>query len=126
MHINYINYSGSIFIHSNVNHTFQTYKFEFSVYSSNTISFWVVLRHILLYICQITLSSFYFLIFFVPKKEEMVIPFASTHYNNFDSKSISIPSNSLLLNVKDSRLKKVFDKCQVIYALKQPKKYCVC
>ena len=56
----------------------------------------------------------------------MVIPFASTHYNNFDSKSISIPSNSLLLNVKDSRLKKVFDKCQVIYALKQPKKYCVC
>ena len=56
----------------------------------------------------------------------MVIPFASTHYNNFDSKSISIPSNSLLLNVKDSKLKKAFEKCQVIYALKQPKKCCVC
>ena len=62
----------------------------------------------------------------MPKKEEMAIPFVSTHYKNFDSKSISIPANSLLLNVKDSKLKKVFDKCQVIYALKQTKKYCVC
>ena len=25
-----------------------------------------------------------------PKKEEIVIPFVSTHYSNFDSKSISI------------------------------------
>ena len=47
-----------------------------------------------------------------PKKEERerVIPFVSTHYSNFDSKSISITANSLLSNVKDNRLKKVFDK----------------
>ena len=56
-----------------------------------------------------------------PKKEEIVIPFVSTHYSNFDSKSISITANSLLSNVKDSKLKKVFDKCKVIHALKQPK-----
>ena len=35
--------------------------------------------------------------------------------------SISITANSLLSNVKDSKLKKVFDKCKVIHALKQPK-----
>ena len=56
-----------------------------------------------------------------PKKEEIVIRFVSTHYSAFDSKSISITANSLLSNVKDSRFKKVFDKCKVIYALKQPK-----
>ena len=56
-----------------------------------------------------------------PKKEELVIPLVSTHYSNFDSKSISITVNSLLSNVKDNRLKKVFDKCKVIHALKQPK-----
>ena len=50
-----------------------------------------------------------------PKKEEIVIPFVSTY-----SKSISITSNSLLSNMKD-KLKKVFDKCKVICALKQPK-----
>ena len=56
-----------------------------------------------------------------PKKEEIVIRFVSTHYSNFDSKSISITANSLLSNAKDNRLKKVFDKCKVIHALKQPK-----
>ena len=56
-----------------------------------------------------------------PKKEEIVIPFVSTHYSNFDSKSISITANSLLSNVKDSKLEKVFDKCKVMHALKQPK-----
>ena len=56
-----------------------------------------------------------------PKKEERVIPFVSTHYSNFDSKSISITANSLLSNVKDNRLKKVFDKFKVILTLKQPK-----
>ena len=35
-----------------------------------------------------------------PKKEEIVIPFVSTHYGNFDSKSISITANSLLSNFK--------------------------
>ena len=50
-----------------------------------------------------------------PKKEEIVIPFVSTHYRNFDSKSIFITANSLLSK------KKVFDKCKVIHALKQPK-----
>ena len=34
------------------------------------------------------------------KKEEIVIPFVSTH-SNFDSKNISITANSLLSNVKD-------------------------
>ena len=53
-----------------------------------------------------------------PKKEEIVIRFVSTNYCNFDSKSISITANSLLSNVKDNRLKKVFDKCKVIHALK--------
>ena len=56
-----------------------------------------------------------------PKKEEILIPFASTHYTNFDSKSTSVTANSLLSNVKDNRLKKVFDKCKVKDALKQPK-----
>ena len=55
------------------------------------------------------------------KKEGIAIPFISTHYSNFDSKSISITANSLLSNVKDSKLKKAFDKCEVIHALKQPK-----
>ena len=50
-------------------------------------------------------------------KEEITIPFVSTHYSNFDSKSISVTANSLLSNVKDNRLKKVFDKCKVIHAL---------
>ena len=45
----------------------------------------------------------------------------STNYSNFDSKSISITANSLLSNVKDKKLKKVFGKCKVIHALKQPK-----
>ena len=57
----------------------------------------------------------------MPNKKDIVIPFVSTHYENFDSKSISITANSLLSNVKDSKLKKVFDKCKVIHALKQPK-----
>ena len=56
-----------------------------------------------------------------PKKEEVVILFVSTHYSNFDSKSIPITANSLLSNVKDNRFKKVFDKCKVIHTLKQPK-----
>ena len=51
----------------------------------------------------------------------MIIPFVSTNYRNFDSKSISIIANSLLSNMKDNKLKKVFDKCKVIHALKQPK-----
>ena len=55
-----------------------------------------------------------------PKKEEIVIPFVSTH-SNFDSKSISITASSLLSNVKDNKLKKVLDKCKIIHALKQPK-----
>ena len=55
-----------------------------------------------------------------PKKEEIIIPFVSTHYSNFDSKSISITSNSLLSNVKDNKLK-VFDKRKVIHVLKQSK-----
>ena len=59
-------------------------------------------------------------------KTKRNIPFASTHYSNFDSKSISITANSLLTNVKDNKLKKVFDKCKVIHALRQPKTYCVC
>ena len=56
-----------------------------------------------------------------PKEEEIVIPFVSTRYSNFDFKSISIIANSLLSNLKDNKLKKVFDKCKVIHALKQPK-----
>ena len=56
-----------------------------------------------------------------PKKEEIVILFVSTHYSNLDSKCISITTNSLLSNVKDKNSKKVFDKCKVIYVLKQPK-----
>ena len=56
-----------------------------------------------------------------PKKEEIVIPFVSAHYSNFGSKSISITANSSLSNVKDKKIKKVFDKCKVTHALKQPK-----
>ena len=56
-----------------------------------------------------------------PKKEELVILFVSTHYSNFDSKSISLTTNSLLSNVKDNRFKKVSDKCKVMHTLKQPK-----
>ena len=56
-----------------------------------------------------------------PKKEEIVISFFSKH-SNFDLKSISITANSLLSNVKDNKLKKVFDKCRVIHTLKQPRK----
>ena len=55
------------------------------------------------------------------KKGEIVIPFVATHYSNFDSKSLSITANLLLSDVRDSKLKKVFDKCKVIHALKQPK-----
>ena len=40
----------------------------------------------------------------------------STHYNNFDSRSISITANSILSNVKNNKLKKVFDKCKVTHA----------
>ena len=40
-----------------------------------------------------------------PKKEEILVPFVSTHHSNFDSKSTSITANSLLSNVKDSKLK---------------------
>ena len=57
----------------------------------------------------------------VPKKEEIVIPVVSTYYSNFDSKIISITANSLLSNVKDKKLNKVFDKYKVIHALEQPK-----
>ena len=56
------------------------------------------------------------------KKEEIVILFVLRHYTNFNSKSISITGNSLLSNVKDNTLKNVFDKCKVMYALKQPKR----
>ena len=54
----------------------------------------------------------------MPKKEEIVIPFVSTHYSNFDLKGISITVNSFSSNVKDNKLKKVFDKFKVIHALK--------
>ena len=56
-----------------------------------------------------------------PKKGEIAIPFVSTHYSNFDSKSIFITANSLLSNVKDKKFKKIFDKYKVIHALKLPK-----
>ena len=56
-----------------------------------------------------------------PNKVKIVIPFVSKHYSNFNSKSISITTNSLLSNVKDNKLKKVSDKYKVIHALKQPK-----
>ena len=56
-----------------------------------------------------------------PKNKEIIIPFVSTHHSTFDSKSISIAANSLLSNVKDKSLKKVFDKGKVIHALKQLK-----
>ena len=48
-------------------------------------------------------------------------PFVSIHCSNFDSKSVSTTANSLLSNVKDNKLKKVFYKCKVTHALKQPK-----
>ena len=52
------------------------------------------------------------------RKEEMLILFVSTHYCNFDSKGISITANSLLSNVKNNKLKKVFGKFKVIHAVK--------
>ena len=55
------------------------------------------------------------------KKEEIVIPFLSTHQSKFDSKNLSVTANLLLSNVKDNKLKSVFDKCKVIHAAKQPK-----
>ena len=55
------------------------------------------------------------------KKEQIVISFVSTHYSSFESKSISVTGNSLLSNVKDNKLEKIFDKCKVAYVLKQPK-----
>ena len=48
-----------------------------------------------------------------PEKEEIVIPFLSNHYGNFDSKCISFTANSLLSIVKDNKLKKLFDKCKI-------------
>ena len=57
----------------------------------------------------------------MPKTVEIVIPFVSTHYSNFDSKNITIVAYSLLSNMKDNTLRKAFDKCKVIHALKQPK-----
>ena len=57
----------------------------------------------------------------VPNKIKIVIPFVSKHYSNFNTKTISITTNSLSCNVKDNKLKKVFDKYKVIHALKQPK-----
>ena len=57
----------------------------------------------------------------VPKTVEIVIPFVSTLYSNFDSKSITITVHSLVSNARDKRLGKVFDKCKVMHALKQPK-----
>ena len=41
-----------------------------------------------------------------PRKEEVVIPFVSIHYSNFDSKRVSIATNSLLSNAKYNKLKK--------------------
>ena len=55
-----------------------------------------------------------------PKKEEIGILFVSTHYSNFDLKSICNRANSSLNNVRGNKLKKVFDKCKIIHALKQP------
>ena len=51
-------------------------------------------------------------------KKEIIIPFVSTHYSNFGSKSISIKTNSLLSNVKDNKLKNAFNKYKVMHALK--------
>ena len=56
-----------------------------------------------------------------PKKDEILIPFVSNHNSNFDSESISITTNLLLTNVKNSKWKKVFHRCKVIHASKQPK-----
>ena len=55
------------------------------------------------------------------KKEDIVIPFVSTHYSNFDLKIISNIDNTLLNNVIDNKLKEVFDKCKVFYMLEIPK-----
>ena len=46
-----------------------------------------------------------------PRKEDVVILFASTHYTNFDPKIVS------LLN----KLKKVFNNCEAMHTLKQSK-----
>ena len=61
-----------------------------------------------------------------PKNKEIGIPFVSTHYSNFNSKSISITANSLLSNVKDNKLKKLFDKNKIKHTLKQSKNLCIC
>ena len=55
-------------------------------------------------------------------KKEILISFLSTHYSNFDSTSISATANWLLRNTKYKKLKKVYDKCKLIHALKKPKK----
>ena len=55
-------------------------------------------------------------------KKEIFISFLSTHYSNFDSKSISATASWLLRNMKYKKLKKVYDKCKLIHALKKPKK----
>ena len=44
----------------------------------------------------------------VPTRREIANPFISTHYSNYDWKSISITANSLLNNVKDKKLKSIF------------------
>ena len=46
----------------------------------------------------------------MPKKEEIIIPFVTTYYSNFNFKSISITANSLLNNKKANKLSKTFDK----------------
>ena len=55
-------------------------------------------------------------------KKKDIYSVCITQYSNFDSKRISITANSLLSNMKDKKLKKVFEKCQVaIHASKQRK-----
>ena len=56
-----MNYSGNLYISNDKNHIFQKYKFELLVYSTNTIRFLVVLKRVLLYICQILFSICYLL-----------------------------------------------------------------
>ena len=57
-----------------------------------------------------------------PKNKEVAIPFGSTYYSNFDSKSNSFTTNSLLSTLTDNKLKKVLDNWKAIHAIKQPKK----
>ena len=54
-----------------------------------------------------------------PKKDNVIIPFVSTYYSNVNSNIISNTANSLLSNVKDDKLKEVFQKCKVIHASRQ-------